>query len=136
MSATLVAITSSPRDPKRIEKKLSDSFSEAWRKSDRSQEGLFFAAAEYQSFLESRCTRLEQQVRFFLTSDTLTTDHRGKLHDVLYGTRAIEVNPKFLIPAERRLIEKYRALDTAERRMLRVLLDRLVKTQDVPGGAR
>src|SRR4029077_7585130 len=89
-----------------------------------------YSAHAWKDFWERQTKRLDRTIRGLLASDNLTAEQRAMLIASLHGAApGFIVDPRLLTVFERRIIEQYRATDTAGKQMLRTLCQRLAQTR-------
>jgi hypothetical protein len=81
--------------------------------------------SRYRGRRKIRTFRLERQLRAALACDGLTDEWRLGVLRALYGKQGTV--RAMISEADTKLLEDYRALDAAERQMLRTLIDRLAR---------
>jgi hypothetical protein len=135
MSDLVVFENVSDRKPDAPARRRQEEFASAWKTLEDSLKAAGFTIEAYRAAFLAACRltdpwyartlRLERQLRSALACDGLTDDLRAGILRALYGKRGM--SRAMISDAETKLLEDYRALDAAERQMVRTLLDRLVR---------
>lgn len=134
----VVSLDSAPDDPRiRAERARKEYHARMVEMSDQAREAglpidglsplgrMFHAGHSYAEVWERRAHRLDRALRMLLASDAPTAEQRADVAAVLFGRKAIGRDSKTLSAVEADLVADYRSMSTADKQMLRTLLDRL-----------